>query len=140
MRKRYTPEQVVGKLREAEADLANGLTIAQVCQKLAISEQTYHRWPRKDGPSGHVAARRPGWSAGYVLCKEGVAEAGRLPALQNRRTASDRPAGRGGGIRAGRSRPCARPALQAGLLRGRPGGIDQGKYAGPDLGRQQRPG
>ena len=37
MRKRHTPEQVIKKLREAEANLAHGLTIAQVCQKLAIS-------------------------------------------------------------------------------------------------------
>ena len=38
MRKRHTPEQVIRKVREAEADLANGLSLAQVCQKLAVSE------------------------------------------------------------------------------------------------------
>ena len=49
MRKRHTPGQVIHKLREAEADLANGLTIAQVCQKLAVSEPTYHRWQQRYG-------------------------------------------------------------------------------------------
>ena len=35
--KRHTPEQVIAKLRQAEADLASGLSIAHVCQKLAVS-------------------------------------------------------------------------------------------------------
>ena len=42
--KRHTAEEIIPKLRQAEADLAQGLTIAQVCQRLAISEQTFHRW------------------------------------------------------------------------------------------------
>jgi putative transposase len=41
---RHTPEQVIPKVRQAEADLAQGLSIAQVCQKLGVSEQTLHRW------------------------------------------------------------------------------------------------
>jgi putative transposase len=49
MRKRHTPEQVIAKLRQAEADLASGLGIAQVCQKLGVSEQTYHRWQARYG-------------------------------------------------------------------------------------------
>jgi putative transposase len=49
MRKRHTPEQVIPKLRQAEADLATGLSIGQVCQKLGISEQTYHRWQTRYG-------------------------------------------------------------------------------------------
>src|SRR3954447_15942296 len=40
---KHSPEQVITKLRAAEVDLAAGLTIGQVCQKLAISEQTFHR-------------------------------------------------------------------------------------------------
>jgi putative transposase len=49
MRKRHTPEQVIAKLRQAEADLAAGLTLGQVCQKLGISEQTFHRWRHQYG-------------------------------------------------------------------------------------------
>lgn len=43
-RKRHSPEQIVGKLREADAMLAGGATIAQVCQKLEVAEATFHRW------------------------------------------------------------------------------------------------
>ena len=47
--KRHTPEQVIAKLRQAEADVAQGLSIAQVCQRLGVSEQTYHRWQARYG-------------------------------------------------------------------------------------------
>ncbi len=40
-RKRYTPEQIIGKLREAEVALANGRTAGQVCRTLGIAEQTF---------------------------------------------------------------------------------------------------
>ncbi len=38
-RKRHTPEQIIGKLREAEVGLANGQTVLEVCRTLGISEQ-----------------------------------------------------------------------------------------------------
>lgn len=43
-RKRHTPEQVIRKLREADAELSAGKGIAEVCQKLEVSEATFHRW------------------------------------------------------------------------------------------------
>jgi transposase-like protein len=43
-RKRRSPEQNVMQLREVDGLLTAGQTIAQVCQKLEVSEQTYHRW------------------------------------------------------------------------------------------------
>ena len=46
-RKRHTTDEVVRKLREAEALEGQGQTIAQVCQKLGISEQTLHRWRKQ---------------------------------------------------------------------------------------------
>jgi transposase-like protein len=46
---RFSPEQVIGKLRQAEADLAQGLSIAQACQKLGVSEATFHRWRNQYG-------------------------------------------------------------------------------------------
>ena len=49
MRKRHSPEQIILKLRQAEADLGAGLTIAQVCQKLGVSEPTLHRWRNQYG-------------------------------------------------------------------------------------------
>jgi putative transposase len=47
--KRHTPEQIIVLLRQAEADLGSGSTIAAMCQKLALSEQTYHRWRNQYG-------------------------------------------------------------------------------------------
>ncbi len=48
-RKRHTPEQIIGKLREAEVGLANGQTVLEVCRTLGISEQTYYRWRKEYG-------------------------------------------------------------------------------------------
>jgi len=49
MKKRHTPGQVIGKLREADAELAAGRSIGEVCQKLGVSEATFHRWRNQYG-------------------------------------------------------------------------------------------
>ena len=46
-RKRYSSEQIISKLREAEVLLNKGSTVIEVSRKLGIAEQTYYRW-RKD--------------------------------------------------------------------------------------------
>jgi transposase-like protein len=46
---KHSPGQIITQLRAAEIDLAAGQTIGQVCQKLAISEQTYYRWRAQYG-------------------------------------------------------------------------------------------
>jgi putative transposase len=61
--KRHSAEEVITKLRQAEADLAQGFSVGQVCQKLAISEQTLHRWRHQYGglkqePNGSRSWRR----------------------------------------------------------------------------------
>ncbi len=48
-RKRYTAEQIITMLREAEVELAKGQTTPQVCKKLGISDQTYYRWRKEYG-------------------------------------------------------------------------------------------
>ena len=48
-RKRHTPEQIIRKLREAEVELAKGLTTVDVVRKLGITEQTYYRWRKEYG-------------------------------------------------------------------------------------------
>ena len=48
-RKRYTAEQIITKLREAEVELSKGQTTPQVCKKLGISDQTYYRWRKEYG-------------------------------------------------------------------------------------------
>lgn len=57
-RKRHTPEQIVGKLREADAMLATGSTIGQICQRLEIGEQTFHRWRNQYGGMKASEAKR----------------------------------------------------------------------------------
>ncbi len=46
---RHTPEQIIGKLREAEVVLTKGGTVGQVCKQIGVSEQTYYRWRREYG-------------------------------------------------------------------------------------------
>jgi putative transposase len=58
MMKRHTPEQVIAKLRQAEGDLGQGLTIGQVCQKLGVSENTLHRWRAHYGGMKAEEAKR----------------------------------------------------------------------------------
>ena len=48
-RKRYTPEQIIGMLCEAEVSLSQGQTIGQVCRTLGVSEQSYYRWRKEYG-------------------------------------------------------------------------------------------
>jgi transposase-like protein len=48
-RKRHSPEQIIAKLREAEAAMSGGGTVAQACAKLGVSEQTLHRWRNQYG-------------------------------------------------------------------------------------------
>ena len=48
-RKRYTPEEIIGKLREAEVRLSQGEKIGVICRALGVSEQSYYRWRREYG-------------------------------------------------------------------------------------------
>jgi transposase-like protein len=47
--KRFTPEQIVSKLRQADVELGKGHSVKEVVRKLEISEQTYYRWRQKYG-------------------------------------------------------------------------------------------
>ena len=57
-RKRYSPEQIIGMLREAEVAMAQGQTVGQVCRSLGIVEQTLYRWRREYGGLKIEQARR----------------------------------------------------------------------------------
>lgn len=57
-RTRHSAEQIVTKLREAEAMLAAGKTVAQVVQALGVSEQTFNRWRNRYGGMKEGEARR----------------------------------------------------------------------------------
>jgi transposase-like protein len=58
MKKRHTAEQIVGKLREAEVELAKGHSLAEVVRKLGITDQTYYRWRKEYGGLRTDQARR----------------------------------------------------------------------------------
>ena len=47
--KKYTAEQIVAKLREAEVLLAKGTALAEVCRQLEITDVTYYRWRKEYG-------------------------------------------------------------------------------------------
>jgi transposase-like protein len=57
-RRRFSPEQIIMKLREAEVLLSQGQTVRQVSRVLEISEQTYYRWRREYGGLNKTQARR----------------------------------------------------------------------------------
>jgi putative transposase len=57
-RKKYTPEQIIEKLREAEVRLSKGEPLGKVCRNLGVCEQTYYRWRQAILPSQCAALRR----------------------------------------------------------------------------------
>lgn len=54
----FTPEQIIGMLREAELLLGQGTNIGEAIRKLGVSEQTYYRWRKEDGGMRVNQARR----------------------------------------------------------------------------------
>ncbi len=48
-RKRFTTEQIIGLLREAEVRLSQGQAIGTVCRGIGVSQQSYYRWRREYG-------------------------------------------------------------------------------------------
>jgi len=49
VRKGYSPEQIINKLREAEILLSQGNTIGIACKKIGVSDYTYYRWRKEYG-------------------------------------------------------------------------------------------
>ena len=48
-RRRFTAEQIINHLREAEVLLSQGKSVGEVCRQLEVSENTYYRWRREYG-------------------------------------------------------------------------------------------
>ena len=57
-RKRYSPEEIIGRLREAEVALAEGAIVAEVCRKIGVTQVTYYRWRKEYGGMRVEQARR----------------------------------------------------------------------------------
>ena len=58
VRKTYTPEQIINKLREVEIIISQGATSAEASRKIGVTEQTYYRWRREYGGMRVDQARR----------------------------------------------------------------------------------
>ena len=58
VRKSFTPEQVINKLREAEVLLSQGATLAIVLKNIGISDATYYRWRKEFGGMRIEQAKR----------------------------------------------------------------------------------
>ena len=72
MRKRRNADEVARLLREADRDLAKGLTVGDICRKLGIAQTTYHRWRQRHDPARVDTDRR---------CRELEVEVDRLKLL-----------------------------------------------------------
>ena len=57
-RKRYTAEQIINHLREAESFISQGKTIKEVSRQIGISEQAYYRWRKEYGGMDLSQAKR----------------------------------------------------------------------------------
>ena len=57
-RKRFTPEEIIHKLREAEILLRQGQTVSEAARQLGVAEQTYYRWRKEYGGMDKSQVRR----------------------------------------------------------------------------------
>jgi putative transposase len=57
-RKRFSVEQIINHLREADVLLAQGQTVVEVCRRIGVSEQSYYRWRKEYGGLKVEQARR----------------------------------------------------------------------------------
>jgi len=75
-RTRHTPEQIITKLREAEAMLGAGQSVGQVVQHLGVTEQTFNRWRNQCGGMKAPRRTRPAWRAWVCRSRGAVPRAG----------------------------------------------------------------
>ena len=57
-RRRFTPEQVIGKLREVEVLVGKGATVSDASRQIGVTEQTLYRWRKEYGGMRIDQARR----------------------------------------------------------------------------------
>ena len=58
VKRAYTPEQIINKLRQAEIHLSQGSSIGEASRKIGVTEQTYYRWRREYGGMRVEQAKR----------------------------------------------------------------------------------
>ena len=57
-RKRYTPEQIIRLLRQAEVLSSEGRNVPEICRELGVTANTYYRWRKEYGGMGVSQAKR----------------------------------------------------------------------------------
>lgn len=57
-RKRYTTEQIIGYLRQAEVMLSQGRKMEEVLREIGVTGNTFYRWRKEYGGLGMDQARR----------------------------------------------------------------------------------
>jgi transposase-like protein len=57
-RKRFTAEEIIHQLREAEVLLRQGQTVSEAARQLGVAEQIYDRWRKEYGGMDKSQARR----------------------------------------------------------------------------------
>jgi len=57
-KKRYRPEEIISKLREADILVGQGHTVAQAIKSIGVSEVTYYRWRQEYGGMTTSQAKR----------------------------------------------------------------------------------
>ena len=56
--KRYSPEEIISKLREAEVYLAEGVKVDEMIRRLGVTNVTYYRWRKEYGGMQISQAKR----------------------------------------------------------------------------------
>ena len=57
-KKRFTAEDIIGKLREAEILLGQGQSVDEMLRKIGVTGQTYYRWRKEYGGMRVAQAKR----------------------------------------------------------------------------------
>lgn len=57
-RKRYTAEQIIRHLRQAEVLSSQGRNVSEICREIGVTENTYYRWRKEYGGMGLDQAKR----------------------------------------------------------------------------------
>ena len=57
-KKRYRPEEIISKLREADILIGQGHTVVQAIKSIGITEVTYYRWRQEYGGMSTSQAKR----------------------------------------------------------------------------------
>jgi putative transposase len=57
-RKRYSAEQIIRMLRQAEILSSQGVSVPEICRELGVTANTYYRWRKEYGGMGVSQAKR----------------------------------------------------------------------------------